>query len=190
MLVPVTRLREAEELARDEAETFTTGNPFDAGTRLGPLVSETQRDRVRGYIQAGIDAGARLLTGGAHPPDGLTKGFFVRPTVFSDVAPDMTIAQEEIFGPVLSIIPYRDDGEALEIANGTPYGLVARVWSNEQGRIAWFARRLRAGQVYVNDAAFHPEAPFGGYKQSGIGREHGKYGFEEYLQTKATVFSE
>jgi acyl-CoA reductase-like NAD-dependent aldehyde dehydrogenase len=190
MLVPVARLREAEELARDEAETFTTGDPFDAGTRLGPLVSETQRDRVRGYIQAGIDAGARLLTGGIQPPDRLTKGYFVRPTVFSDVAPDMTIAQEEIFGPVLSIIPYRDDGEALDIANGTRYGLVARVWSNEQDRIAWFARRLRAGQVYVNDAAFHPEAPFGGYKQSGVGREHGKYGFEEYLQTKATVFPE
>jgi aldehyde dehydrogenase (NAD+) len=115
-------------------------------------------------------------------------GYFVRPTVFSDVAPEMTIAQEEIFGPVLSILPYLDDAEALEIANGTPYGLVARVWSSAQDRIEWFARRLRAGQVYVNGAGFHPEAPFGGYQQSGIGREHGKYGLEEFLQTKATVF--
>jgi acyl-CoA reductase-like NAD-dependent aldehyde dehydrogenase len=189
MLVPSSRLREAEQIARSEAEAFTTGDPFDAVTRLGPLVSETQRERVRAYIQAGIDQGAKLLTGGVHPPDGLSTGYFVRPTVFSDVAPQMTIAQEEIFGPVLSILPYRDDAEALEIANGTAYGLVARVWSDAQDRIDWFVRRLRAGQVYINGAAFHPEAPFGGYKQSGIGREHGKYGLEEFLQTKATVFS-
>jgi acyl-CoA reductase-like NAD-dependent aldehyde dehydrogenase len=188
MLVPSAALRQAEDIARREAETFATGDPFDADTKLGPLVSQAQRERVRGYIKAGIDAGAKLLTGGVEPPRGLSTGYFVCPTVFSDVTPDMTIAQEEIFGPVLAIIPYRDDAEALAFANGTDYGLVARVWSNAPDRIDWFARRLRAGQIYVNDADFHPEAPFGGYKQSGLGREHGKYGLEEYLQTKATVF--
>jgi acyl-CoA reductase-like NAD-dependent aldehyde dehydrogenase len=190
MLVPRDRLGEAETLAREEAESFTTGDPFNPDTRLGPLVSETQRERVRGYIQAGIDEGATLLTGGVEPPDGLDAGYFVRPTVFSDVRPDMKIAQEEIFGPVLSILPYEGDDAALEIANGTEYGLIARVWSVDRERINWFARRLRAGQIYVNDAAFHPEAPFGGYKQSGVGREHGKYGLAEFLQVKAMIFAD
>jgi aldehyde dehydrogenase (NAD+) len=189
MLVPRVRLGDAEALAREEAESFRTGDPFNPDTRLGPLVSETQRERVRGYIQAGIDEGATLLTGGVQPPDGLDSGYFVRPTVFSNVRSDMKIAQEEIFGPVLSILPYEGDDAALEIANGTEYGLIARVWSVDRERINWFARRLRAGQVYVNDAAFHPEAPFGGCKQSGVGREHGKYGLDEFLQVKAMIFA-
>jgi acyl-CoA reductase-like NAD-dependent aldehyde dehydrogenase len=188
MLVPRDRLGEAETLAREEAESFSTGDPFNPDTRLGPLVSETQRERVRGYIEAGINEGATLLTGGVEAPDGLDAGYFVRPTVFSNVRPEMKIAQEEIFGPVLSILPYEGHDAALEIANGTEYGLIARVWSRDQERINWFARRLRAGQVYVNDAAFHPEAPFGGCKQSGVGREHGKWGLAEFLQVKAMIF--
>jgi acyl-CoA reductase-like NAD-dependent aldehyde dehydrogenase len=187
MLVPRTRRAEAERVAVVAAESYTTGDPFDADTKLGPLVSETQRERVRGYIQSGLDEGANLLTGGLTAPVGQDTGYFVRPTVFTDVRPEMKIAQEEIFGPVLSILPYENDAAALEIANGTDYGLVARVWSGDPERIGWFARRLRAGQIYVNGAPFHPEAPFGGYKHSGIGREHGKYGLDEFLQLKATI---
>jgi acyl-CoA reductase-like NAD-dependent aldehyde dehydrogenase len=187
MLVPRARLHEAEEIARRTAEDFTTGDPFDEHTQLGPLVSATQRDRVRGYIERGQQEGARLITGGVEPPTGLDVGYFVRPTVFSDVTPDMAIAQEEIFGPVLSILPYDSEAQALEVANGTVYGLVARVWSDDPERVERFARRLRAGQVYVNAAPFQPDAPFGGFKHSGVGREHGRYGLDEFLQTKATV---
>jgi aldehyde dehydrogenase (NAD+) len=133
----------------------------------------------------GVVEGARLVTGGAEPPEGLTGGYFVRPTVFSDVRPDMTIAQEEIFGPVLSIIPYDSEEEAIEIANGTVYGLAGGVWSADPERAQRVARRLRTGQVDVNGASFNPLAPFGGYKQSGIGRELGRHGLEEYLETKS-----
>ena len=186
MLVPRSRLAEAEELAVKTAETYKPGDPYDAETRLGPLVSAVQRDRVRGYIQKGIDEGAKLLTGGAEPPEGLEeKGYYVRPTVFSDVRPDMTIAQEEIFGPVLSIIPYDTEEEAIEIANGTTYGLAGGVWAGDKTRAEKVARRLRAGQVEVNGGGFNPLAPFGGYKQSGIGREGGKFGLEEFLEVKA-----
>ncbi|HLJ07583.1 MAG TPA: aldehyde dehydrogenase family protein [Acidimicrobiia bacterium] len=186
MLVPRSRLAEAEELAVKTAETYKPGDPYDAETRLGPLVSAVQRDRVRGYIQKGIDEGAKLLTGGAEPPEGLEeKGYYVRPTVFSEVRPDMTIAQEEIFGPVLSIIPYDTEEEAIEIANGTTYGLAGGVWAGDKTRAEKVARRLRAGQVEVNGGGFNPLAPFGGYKQSGIGREGGKFGLEEFLEVKA-----
>ena len=167
------------------AAAFTPGDPFADGTRLGPLVSAAQRDRVRGYIQKGIDEGAKVLTGGSEAPEGLEKGFFVRPTVFSDVRPDMTIAQEEIFGPVLSIIPYDTEEEAVAIANGTVYGLAGGVWSGDADRAKRVARQLRTGQVEVNGGAFNPVAPFGGYKQSGVGRELGRYGFEEFLEVKA-----
>jgi aldehyde dehydrogenase (NAD+) len=187
MLVPRARLRDAERIAGAAADGFTTGDPFDEATKLGPLVSDGQRDRVRGYIELGIAEGARLITGGVEPPAGLGVGYYVQPTVFSDVTPDMAIAQEEIFGPVLSIMPYDGEAEALAIANGTEYGLVARVWSDDAERVGRFARRLRAGQVYVNDAPFQPDAPFGGFKQSGLGREHGRHGLDEFLQTKATV---
>jgi acyl-CoA reductase-like NAD-dependent aldehyde dehydrogenase len=185
MLVPRSRLAEVEELAVQTAETYKPGDPFDAETRLGPLVSATQHERVRSYIAKGIDEGAKLLTGGAEPPEGLEQGYFVRPTVFSDVRPDMTIAQEEIFGPVLSIIPYDTEEEAIDIANNTVYGLAGGVWAGDKAHAEQVARRLRTGQVEVNGGGFNPLAPFGGYKQSGIGRELGRYGLEEYLEVKA-----
>jgi aldehyde dehydrogenase (NAD+) len=184
MLVPRSRLAEVEQLARETAESYTVGDPFADGTRLGPLISSIQRDRVRGYIEKGIDEGADLLTGGADAPDGLETGYFVKPTVFSNVTRDMTIAQEEIFGPVLSIIPYDTEEEAIEIANDTVYGLAAGVSGSDE-RARAVARKLRAGQVRVNKARGGAGAPFGGYKQSGNGREHGEYGLEEFLEVKA-----
>jgi aldehyde dehydrogenase (NAD+) len=185
MLVPRQRLAEAEELARAAAETFTPGDPFDSSTRLGPLVSDVQRERVRGYIQKGIDDGARLLTGGAEPPEGLECGYFVRPTVFSEVTPEMTIGQEEIFGPVLVIQPYEGEDDAIRIANSTPYGLSGGVWSADTDRAIAVAKRIRTGQVEINGGNFNPRAPFGGYGQSGHGRENGRYGIEELLQVKS-----
>ena len=185
MLVPRSKLAEVEKLAAATAETFTPGDPFAEGTVLGPLVSEIQRDRVRSYINKGLEEGATLITGGAEQPDGLDKGFFIRPTVFSNVTNDMTIAREEIFGPVLSIIPYDTEEEAIEIANDTPYGLAGGVWAGTQEHAIEIAQRLRTGQVDVNGGSFNPLAPFGGYKQSGVGRELGKFGFEEFLETKS-----
>jgi aldehyde dehydrogenase (NAD+)/betaine-aldehyde dehydrogenase len=185
MLVPRDRLAEVEAIAAAAAETFTPGDPFEKTSRLGPLVSATQRERVRGYITKGEQEGAKLVTGGADAPEGLDKGYFVKPTVFSEVTPDMTIAQEEIFGPVLAIMPYDDEDDAVRIANGTIYGLAGGVWSGNSERALRVARRLRAGQIEVNGGAFNPKAPFGGYKQSGVGREAGKYGLEEFLEVKA-----
>jgi aldehyde dehydrogenase (NAD+) len=184
MIVPRSRLAEVEEIARTTAETFTVGNPFDERTRLGPLISATQLDRVRGYINKGIEQGAKLVTGGPDAPDGLATGYFVRPTVFSNVTSDMTIAQEEIFGPVLSILPYDTDDEAVAIANDTVYGLAAAVSGSDE-RAQRVARRIRAGQVRINSGRQPQGAPFGGYKQSGLGREHGAYGLEEFLEIKA-----
>ena len=174
-----------EELARSAAESFTPGDPFDDSTRLGPLVSSAQRDRVRMYIDKGLGEGARLVTGGADAPDGLDSGFFVAPTVFSDVTRDMTIAREEIFGPVLVIIPYDSEDEAVDIANDTDYGLGGGVWAGDAEHAKAVARRLRTGQVEVNGGGFNPMAPFGGYKQSGNGREFGSFGLEEFLEVKA-----
>jgi aldehyde dehydrogenase (NAD+) len=185
MLVPRERLAEVEELARAAAETYTPGDPFDKDTRLGPLVSGVQRDRVRNYIDKGIGEGARLVTGGAEAPDGLDRGFFIQPTVFSAVTREMTIARDEIFGPVLAIIPYDDEDEAVEIANDTDYGLAGGVWAGDPDRAQAVARRLRTGQVEVNGGGFNPMAPFGGYKQSGNGRELGAFGLEEYLEVKS-----
>ncbi len=185
MLVPRDQLAEAEQIAAAAAEKATPGDPFEAGTRLGPLVSEAQQERVRSFIEKGQEEGAKLVTGGVEPPEGLDTGYFVRPTVFSDVKPDMTIAQEEIFGPVLSIIPYDDEDEAAEIANSTIYGLDGGVWSADPERAKAFARRMRTGQVQINGATFNPLAPFGGYKQSGSGREYGRFGLEEFLETKS-----
>jgi aldehyde dehydrogenase (NAD+) len=185
MIVPRSKLAEVEAIAKATAEAFTPGDPFGESTRLGPLVSEAQRERVRGYIKKGEKEGARLVTGGAEAPEGLEQGYFVRPTVFSDVTTDMTIAQEEIFGPVLSILPYDDDEEAVRIANDTIYGLAGGVWSGDAERAKAVARRIRTGQVEVNGGSFNPMAPFGGYKQSGKGRELGKFGIEEYLETKS-----
>src|ERR1700735_5400716 len=161
------------------------GDPFEEGKLIGPLVSAVQRDRVRGYINKGIEEGAKLVTGGAEAPEDLATGFFVRPTVFSEVTRTMTIAKEEIFGPVLSIIPYDSEDEAVEIANDTPYGLAGAVSSGDPARAERVARQMRTGQVDINGGAFNPSAPFGGYKQSGIGRERGKYGLDEFVETKA-----
>ncbi|MHB8439926.1 MAG: aldehyde dehydrogenase family protein [Acidimicrobiales bacterium] len=185
MLVPRSRLAEVEQLVVQTAETYTPGDPFAAETRLGPLVSGAQLERVRGYINKGIEEGATLLTGGAEAPDGLESGYYVRPTVFSNVRPDMTIAQEEIFGPVLSIIPFDTEEEAVEIANGTVYGLAGGVWAGDKAHAEQVARKLRTGQVEVNGGGFNPMAPFGGYKQSGIGRELGRFGLEEFLEVKS-----
>jgi len=185
MLVPRERLAEAEQIAAAAADASTPGDPFAQDTRLGPLVSDTQRERVRGYIAKGEQEGARLVAGGAETPEGLERGYYVRPTVFSDVTTDMTIAQEEIFGPVLAIMPYDDEEEAISIANDTVYGLAAGVWSGDPERAQRVARRIRTGQVEINGGAFNPMAPFGGYKQSGHGRELGRFGFEEYLETKS-----
>jgi acyl-CoA reductase-like NAD-dependent aldehyde dehydrogenase len=172
-------------IAKETAESFTVGDPREGKAKLGPLVSDLQRDRVRNYIKKGIEEGATLVTGGVAAPEGLDKGYFVRPTVFAGVRDDMTIAQEEIFGPVLSIIPYEDEDDAVRIANGTVYGLAGGVWSKDVERAKRVARRLRTGQVDINGGSFNPFAPFGGYKQSGNGRELGKYGLEEFLEIKS-----
>jgi aldehyde dehydrogenase (NAD+) len=185
MLVPRGKLAEAEEIAKAAAETFTPGDPFEDSTRLGPLVSEVQRERVRDYIEKGEAEGAKLVTGGAAPPEGLELGYFVRPTVFSEVTPEMTIAQEEIFGPVLAIQPYDGEDDAVRIANDTVYGLAGGVWSGDQERAISVAKRIRTGQIEINGGAFNPLAPFGGYKQSGHGRENGRYAIEELLQVKS-----
>jgi acyl-CoA reductase-like NAD-dependent aldehyde dehydrogenase len=185
MLVPREKLAEAEELAVAAAESFTPGDPFDEATRLGPLVSDVQRERVRGYIEKGAAEGAKLLTGGAEAPAGLERGYFVRPTVFSEVTPEMTIGQEEIFGPVLAIQPYEGEEDAIRIANSTAYGLAGGVWSADQDRAIAVAKRIRTGQIEINGGLFNPLAPFGGYGQSGHGRENGRYGIEELLQVKS-----
>ena len=186
MLVPAGRLSDAERIAADEVETkFQPKDPFAEGAMLGPLSSQAQVERVTGYIQKGIDEGAKLVTGGPERPEGLDEGYYVRPTVFSDVRNDMTIAQEEIFGPVLSIIAYDDEDDAARIANESAYGLSGGVWSADVDRAKAFARRVRTGQIEVNGGAFNPSAPFGGYKNSGYGREYGVHGFEEFLEVKS-----
>ncbi len=184
MLVPREHEEQIVELARAAAEAVTVG-PGASDAQLGPLVSDAQRERVRGYIQKGIDEGATPVTGGVEPPDGLDVGFFVRPTVFTGVDNSMTIAQEEIFGPVLSIIAYDDEDDAVRIANDTIYGLAGGVQSSDLDRATRVARRLRTGQVDVNGGSFNLEAPFGGYKQSGNGRELGHHGLDEFLEVKS-----
>ena len=188
MLVPESRYAEAAKLAVEAAAKFTVGDPFAETSKLGPLISASQRDRVRDFIRKGIAEGAELLCGGPDAPAGLSKGYYVQPTVFGRVKPGSTIEQEEIFGPVLSIINYKDEDEAARIANGTPYGLAGAAWAGSDERAIAFARRMRTGQVDINGGAFNALAPFGGYKQSGNGRELGKYGLEEFLEYKALQF--
>ena len=185
MLVPAARHDEACKLAREAAEGFTVGAASESTSKLGPLVSTAQFDRVQGYIEAGISEGAQLVTGGSGRPPGLEQGYFVRPTVFGRVTPAMKIAREEIFGPVLSIMPYDSESEAIAIANGTDYGLAAAVWSASDERAQAVAAQLRAGQVDINGAGYNPLAPFGGFRQSGHGREAGRYGIEEFLELKS-----
>ncbi len=185
MLVPRTRLAEAEQAAAIVATNMKVGDPFAEGTNLGPLASAAQRDRVQNYIKVGIDEGATVVAGGLGAPEGLEQGYFVKPTVFSNVSNSMTIAQEEIFGPVLSILPYDDIDDAVAIANDTVYGLAGAVFSADKDNAIAIARRMRTGQVEVNGGAFNPNAPFGGYKQSGVGRELGEYGFEEFMEIKS-----
>ncbi len=185
MLVPASKYDEATKLAVEAAKGFTLGDPLQETTRLGPLSSQAQLERVRTYIKKGVDEGAELLTGGADKPEGVPGGYFVKPTVFGKVKNSMTIAQEEIFGPVLSIIPYKDEDEAVRIANDSPYGLAGAVWSKDDARAQAVARRIRAGQIDVNGGAFNMNAPFGGFKQSGHGREAGVYGLEEFLELKS-----
>jgi betaine-aldehyde dehydrogenase len=187
MLAPRSRYEEAVAIAKKTAESFTVGDPREGKAKLGPLVSAAQRERVVNYIRKGIEEGAEIVTGGPEMPEGITKGYFVRPTVFANVNNKMSIAQEEIFGPVLSIIPYDDEDDAVRIANDTIYGLAGGVWSGDPERAKRVARRLRTGQVEINGGKFNPLAPFGGYKQSGNGRELGKYGLEEYLEVKSML---
>jgi len=186
MLVPRAQHDEIVAKAKEVAEGFALGDPADeTHMGIGPVISDTQRDRVRGYIKKGIKEGATLVTGGAEQPDKFPKGYYVKPTVFANVTNDMTIAQEEIFGPVLSIIPYDDEEDAIRIANDTIYGLHAGVYGPDQESAVRVARRLEAGQVDINGQKFNPLAPFGGYKQSGTGRELGQYGLEEFLEVKS-----
>lgn len=185
MLVPAEQYAQAVELAGAAAARYVPGDPRDSETRIGPVVSAAQRDRVRGYIDRGTAEGARLVVGGPDAPEGLERGYYVRPTVFADVSPDMTIAQEEIFGPVLSILSYADVEDAVRIANATDYGLAGAVWAADDAEAIAFARRMDTGQVDINGGRFNPLAPFGGYKRSGVGRELGVHGLAEYLQTKS-----
>lgn len=184
LVVPRARMEEVAALAKSVVETaYAPGDPMEATTLLGPIVTQSQQERVRSYIETGLKEGATLVTGGAEPVD--RPGFYVKPTVFTNVDPSSTIAQEEIFGPVMSIIGYDSLDEAIEIANGTDYGLAACVWTSDETKGMDVARRLRAGQVTINAGAFNPAAPFGGYKQSGLGREAGTQGLDEFVEIKA-----
>jgi acyl-CoA reductase-like NAD-dependent aldehyde dehydrogenase len=183
MLVPQKRYGEALELIESAVSRYTVGDPWDPGTRIGPSASQSQFDTVRGFIDRAQRDGARLLTGGSERVRDV--GFFLAPTVFADVDPESELGQEEVFGPVLAVIPYTDTDDALRIANGTLYGLSGAVWAADDDTAIAFARQIQTGQVDINGGSYNPSAPFGGYKKSGIGRELGRFGFEEYLQTKS-----
>jgi aldehyde dehydrogenase (NAD+) len=187
MLVPAAKLAEVEAIAKRVAESVVTGDPTSEKTNLGPLVSKLQFERVEGYIAKGIAEGAKVVIGGSGRPDGLTKGYFVKPTIFSNVRNDMTIAREEIFGPVLCILPYDNEEQAVQIANDTPYGLAAYVWSKDNLRARRIGGRIRAGQVTLNGASGSMNTPFGGFKMSGNGREWGEFGLRDYLEVKAVI---
>ena len=187
MLVPENKHNEAKEIAKQTAELTKVGDPFDDNTTIGPVVSAVQYNKVQDLIKKGIEEGAELVVGGLGKPEGLTTGYYVKPTVFAGVSNDMAIAREEIFGPVLSIIPYKNEEEAIEIANDTDYGLYGYVFSNNAERAKLIANRIRAGSVSINGAGADPSTPFGGYKQSGNGRERGPFGFDEFLEVKAVL---
>ena len=187
MLVPENRHNEAKEIAKQTAELTKVGDPFDDNTTIGPVVSAVQYNKVQDLIKKGIEEGAELVVGGLGKPEGLTTGYYVKPTVFAGVSNDMAVAREEIFGPVLSIMPYKNEEEAIEIANDTDYGLYGYVFSNNAERAKLVANRIRAGSVSINGAGADPSTPFGGYKQSGNGRERGPFGFDEFLEVKAVL---
>ena len=187
MFVPQDRHDEVKQIAKAAAEKFVVGNPQDPATRLGPVVNESQFNKIQGLIQKGIDEGAELVTGGVGRPENLNRGFYVRPTVFAGVTNDMTIAREEIFGPVICILPYKDEEEVIRLANDTIYGLAAYVQGADLEHARKVAAQMRAGNVHVNYPMGDTAAPFGGYKQSGNGREYGKWGLEEFLETKAVI---
>ncbi len=187
MLVPASRLAEVEAIAKRITATVIVGDPTSESTTVGPVVSKVQFDRVEGYIEKGIAEGAKLVAGGTGRPEGVTKGYFVRPTIFSGVRNDMTIAREEIFGPVLCILPYQTEEQAVQIANDTPYGLAAYVWSQNNIRARRVAGRIRAGQVALNGASGDMKTPFGGFKMSGNGREYGEFGLRDFLEVKAMI---
>lgn len=187
MLVPIEKQDQVIAIVRETMKTIVVGDAFAQGTYMGPMVDSAQQRSVQGYIQKGIDQGATLVTGGPDRPEGLEKGYFVKPTVFADVTPEMTIAKEEIFGPVLSIMPYESEAKAVALANDTPYGLSGAVWSADIEKARQIARQMRTGQVFINGAGFDINAPFGGYKQSGNGRERSRYGLEEFLEIKAIM---
>ena len=183
MLVPLSRYSEALDLVAAAVAKYTVGDPWDPATRIGPSASQRQFETVLGFIERASRDGARLVAGG--PEKIRDTGYYVAPTVFADVLPDSELGQEEVFGPVLAVIPFRDSDEALEIANGTPYGLSGAVWAADDETAIAFARQVQTGQLDINGGKYNPAAPFGGYKKSGVGRELGRFGFEEYLQTKS-----
>ncbi len=187
MLVPANRMDESIAIAKEAAAKVKVGDPNADGTVIGPVVSDVQWNKIQGLIKKGIDEGAELVTGGAGRPEGLERGYYVKPTVFARANNQMTIAREEIFGPVLTIIPYKDEDDAVAIANDTPYGLSGYVYSGDINHARKVARRLRAGNIHLNGAGVDVTAPFGGYKQSGNGREWGTHGVEEFLETKAVL---
>ena len=187
MLVPAAKLAAVEAIAKKVAEAVVVGDPKSEGTAVGPVVSKIQFDRVEGFIAQGIAEGAKVVTGGSGRPAGLAKGYFVKPTIFSNVTNDMVIAREEIFGPVLCILPYASEEEAVRIANDTPYGLAAYVWSKDPARARQIGARIRAGQVILNGARGDMNTPFGGFKRSGNGREWGEHGLRDFLEIKAMV---
>jgi aldehyde dehydrogenase (NAD+) len=187
ILVQENQVEEVLALLEQEAKEVKVGNPLDPQVTMGPVVNKLQFDRVQEYIKIGIEEGATVRVGGVGRPEGLEQGYFVKPTIFSNVTPNMRIAQEEIFGPVLAVIPYRTEEEAIEIANGTPYGLGGYVFSSNRERGKSVGRQLQAGRVFLNGAVSNTEAPMGGYKRSGNGREMGVFGLEEYLETKAMI---
>ena len=190
MLVPKAKMEEAKSIARATAEMIVPGNPDDHETVLGPVASEVQYTKIQGLINKGIEEGAEVIAGGPGKPEGFEKGYFVKPTIFANVNNDMTIAREEIFGPVLSILPYEDEEDAIRIANDTVYGLSGYVSSSDPQHAIKVARRIRSGNVHINGAPPDFNLPFGGFKQSGNGREWGAAGFEEYLETKAIIATE
>jgi len=187
MLVPAARMAEVEAIAKRVADTVIVGDPTSEKTTVGPVVSKLQFERVEGYIEKGIAEGATVISGGVGRPDGLSQGYFVKPTIFSNVNNQMTIAREEIFGPVLCILPYQTEEEAITIANDTPYGLAAYVWSEDNLRARRVGNRIRAGQVSLNGAYGDMQTPFGGFKMSGNGREYGEFGLRDFLEVKAVI---